>query len=192
MSLADLALSELAAIDEAGLTKHELLMTGRQGAHVEVAGHGQLINLCANNYLGLAAHPEIVAAARGAVRRRARDWLGRRDHPARRRCARRPLHGARAADQNGRGRQHRRDRLEDLRRQPHLWGALTSRTAVFRIAAGRHAFEARTLLGERFAGIVCSDRWRGYDLPRPNPTAALLGLPPARLHRPQRRSLRTT
>ncbi len=44
-----------------------------------------------------------------------------------------------------------------------LWGALTSATAVFRIAPGRHAFEARTLLGERFAGIVCSDRWRGYD-----------------------------
>jgi transposase len=44
-----------------------------------------------------------------------------------------------------------------------LWGALTSRTAVFRIAAGRHAFEARTLLGEHFTGIVCSDRWRGYD-----------------------------
>jgi transposase len=44
-----------------------------------------------------------------------------------------------------------------------LWGALSARTAVFRIAAGRHAFEARTLLGERFAGIVCSNRWRGYD-----------------------------
>ena len=44
-----------------------------------------------------------------------------------------------------------------------LWGALSSATAVFRIAAGRHAFEARTLLGERFAGIVCSDRWGGYD-----------------------------
>jgi transposase len=44
-----------------------------------------------------------------------------------------------------------------------LWGALTARTAVFRIAAGRHAFEARTLLGECFTGIVCSDRWRGYD-----------------------------
>jgi len=44
-----------------------------------------------------------------------------------------------------------------------LWGALSARSAVFRIAAGRHAFEARTLLGERFAGIVCSDRWRGYD-----------------------------
>jgi len=44
-----------------------------------------------------------------------------------------------------------------------LWGALSSQTAVFRIAPGRHAFEAKTLLGERFAGIVCSDRWRGYD-----------------------------
>jgi transposase len=44
-----------------------------------------------------------------------------------------------------------------------LWGALTARSAVFRIAAGRHGFEARALLGERFAGIVCSDRWRGYD-----------------------------
>ena len=49
-----------------------------------------------------------------------------------------------------------------------LWGALTSATAVFRIAAGRHAFEARTLLGERFAGIVCSDRWRGYDYLEPS------------------------
>src|SRR6266511_3934064 len=44
-----------------------------------------------------------------------------------------------------------------------LWGALTARHAVFRIAAASHAFEARTLLGERFAGIVCSDRWCGYD-----------------------------
>lgn len=49
-----------------------------------------------------------------------------------------------------------------------LWGALSARTAVFRIAAGRHGFEARTLLGERFAGIVCSDRWRGYDYLDPN------------------------
>jgi transposase len=44
-----------------------------------------------------------------------------------------------------------------------LWGALTGTCAVFRIAAGRSGFEARTLLGERFAGIVCSDRWGGYD-----------------------------
>jgi transposase len=44
-----------------------------------------------------------------------------------------------------------------------LWGALTRTTAVFRIAAGRHAAEAQTMLGERYGGIVCSDRWRGYD-----------------------------
>jgi transposase len=49
-----------------------------------------------------------------------------------------------------------------------LWGALSTRTAVFRIAAGRHGFAARTLLGERFAGIVCSDRWRGYDYLEPS------------------------
>ena len=44
-----------------------------------------------------------------------------------------------------------------------LWGALTRHTAVFRIAAGRHAAEAQTMLGERYDGIVCSDRWAGYD-----------------------------
>jgi transposase len=49
-----------------------------------------------------------------------------------------------------------------------LWGALTRRTAVFRIAAGRHAAEAQTMLGEHYDGIVCSDRWRGYDYLAPN------------------------
>jgi transposase len=44
-----------------------------------------------------------------------------------------------------------------------LWGALTRRTAVFRIAAGRQASEARIMLGERYGGIVCSDRYPGYD-----------------------------
>jgi len=44
-----------------------------------------------------------------------------------------------------------------------LWGALTHTTAVFRIASGRHASEAQTILGERYDGIVCSDRYRGYD-----------------------------
>jgi transposase len=44
-----------------------------------------------------------------------------------------------------------------------LWGALTLRTAVFRIAADRHEREAVALLGERFAGITCSDRWWAYN-----------------------------
>lgn len=60
--------ARLAEIEAAGLTKHELAMTTPQSAHVEVAGR-PLLNLCANNYLGLAAHPEIVAAAHAALDR---------------------------------------------------------------------------------------------------------------------------
>jgi transposase len=44
-----------------------------------------------------------------------------------------------------------------------LWGALSAQTAVFRIAAGRHQCEVTAPLGEEFAGIACSDRWRAYD-----------------------------
>jgi transposase len=43
-----------------------------------------------------------------------------------------------------------------------LWGALTARAAVFRIAADRHRREAQALLGEDFSGIACSDRWWAY------------------------------
>ncbi len=53
---------QLAEIEEAGLTKHERLITTPQGAHVGV-GQGEVLNLCANNYLGLAQHPEVNAAA---------------------------------------------------------------------------------------------------------------------------------
>jgi len=44
-----------------------------------------------------------------------------------------------------------------------LWGALTFRAAVFRIAADRHRREAQALLGEEFSGVACSDRWWAYD-----------------------------
>jgi len=44
-----------------------------------------------------------------------------------------------------------------------LWGALTFRAAVFRIAEGRHRREAQALLGEEFSGVACSDRWWAYD-----------------------------
>jgi glycine C-acetyltransferase len=53
----------------AGTYKTELVMTTPQGAHVEVEGHGELLNLCANNYLGLASHPAIVEAAHEALDR---------------------------------------------------------------------------------------------------------------------------
>jgi len=59
----------LAEVREAGLYKSELEITTPQGAHVDVTGRGELLNLCANNYLGLASHPAIVEAAREALDR---------------------------------------------------------------------------------------------------------------------------
>ncbi|MBT9247459.1 glycine C-acetyltransferase [Gemmobacter fulvus] len=56
----------LAGIDAEGLMKRERLIHGPQGAHVEVAGR-KLLNLCANNYLGLADDPRLVAAAQAAM-----------------------------------------------------------------------------------------------------------------------------
>lgn len=55
--------AELDAIDKQNLTKNERPIVSQQDARVEVGGR-TLINLCANNYLGLANHPEIVSAAR--------------------------------------------------------------------------------------------------------------------------------
>jgi glycine C-acetyltransferase len=63
----DLA-GRLAEVREAGLFKTELAMTTPQGAHVDVDGR-ELLNLCANNYLGLAGHPAMVEAAHEALDR---------------------------------------------------------------------------------------------------------------------------
>jgi glycine C-acetyltransferase len=54
---------------QAGTFKTELVMSTPQGAHVDVEDRGELLNLCANNYLGLASHPAIVAAAHDALDR---------------------------------------------------------------------------------------------------------------------------
>ena len=59
----------LAEVRAAGTYKTELVITTPQGAHVDVEGRGELLNLCANNYLGLASHPAIVAAAHEALDR---------------------------------------------------------------------------------------------------------------------------
>ena len=56
----------LSQIDADGLMKRERMIEGAQGAHVRVAGRSML-NLCANNYLGLADDPRLVAAARAAM-----------------------------------------------------------------------------------------------------------------------------
>lgn len=60
--------AELAAMDAAGTTKRERALGSPQGGAVTVAGH-PVINLCANDYLGLADHPRLVAAAHEALDR---------------------------------------------------------------------------------------------------------------------------
>jgi len=56
----------LQQIEAEGLTKRERMITSPQGGEITVGGH-QVINLCANNYLGLANHPDLIAAASAAM-----------------------------------------------------------------------------------------------------------------------------
>ena len=59
--------SQLEQIREQGLHKAERVITSPQSSHVGVTSGRQVINLCANNYLGLADHPRIVAAAKASL-----------------------------------------------------------------------------------------------------------------------------
>jgi len=59
----------LGEIDSAGLTKRERRIATSQSAHIAVAGGREVLNFCANNYLGLANHPAIIAAAHAALDR---------------------------------------------------------------------------------------------------------------------------
>ncbi|CAD0186530.1 2-amino-3-ketobutyrate coenzyme A ligase [Ruegeria sp. THAF57] len=56
----------LAQIEAEGLYKRERMITSPQGGEITVGGK-QVINLCANNYLGLADHPALIDAAKGAM-----------------------------------------------------------------------------------------------------------------------------
>jgi glycine C-acetyltransferase len=55
---------ELASIREAGLFKEERVITSPQDAVIRIAGGAEVINFCANNYLGLSSHPEVIQAAK--------------------------------------------------------------------------------------------------------------------------------
>ena len=59
----------LADIESAGLFKRERVITTPQSAHITVTGGKQVLNFCANNYLGLADHPEIIASAHATLDR---------------------------------------------------------------------------------------------------------------------------
>jgi glycine C-acetyltransferase len=58
--------STLCDIENAGLWKHERVITSPQAAHITTTGK-EVVNFCANNYLGLSAHPRVIAAARRAL-----------------------------------------------------------------------------------------------------------------------------
>jgi glycine C-acetyltransferase len=60
--------SELDEIRASGLEKAERVLTSPQGARVRVRGRDdEVLNMCANNYLGLADHPDVIAAAHAAM-----------------------------------------------------------------------------------------------------------------------------
>ena len=58
---------QVAAIREGGLYKKERIITSPQSAHIRLAAGTEVLNFCANNYLGLANHPAIIAAAHKAL-----------------------------------------------------------------------------------------------------------------------------
>jgi glycine C-acetyltransferase len=60
---------ELASIQSEGLYKAERIITSEQGAEIQVGGK-TVINLCANNYLGLSSHPKVLEAAHEALNHR--------------------------------------------------------------------------------------------------------------------------
>lgn len=63
-SLKEKLLSELQEIKEAGLYKQERIITTPQGAVIKTQDGREVINFCANNYLGLSDHPQVLAAAK--------------------------------------------------------------------------------------------------------------------------------
>lgn len=58
---------EIAEIKSAGLFKNERVITSPQGALITLADGKEVLNFCANNYLGLSSHPKVIKAAKDAI-----------------------------------------------------------------------------------------------------------------------------
>jgi len=63
----DLFRTEAEKIKASGLWKEERILESAQGARIRLAGRDNILNLCANNYLGLSSHPEVTKAAQEAL-----------------------------------------------------------------------------------------------------------------------------
>ena len=63
----DFLQTELKSIEEAGIYKRERIITTPQGANVHVSTGEDVVIMCANNYLGLSSHPEVIQAAKDAL-----------------------------------------------------------------------------------------------------------------------------
>lgn len=59
--------TEITSIKEAGLYKEERVIASPQGAEITLADGSKVLNFCANNYLGLSAHPKVIEAAKRAI-----------------------------------------------------------------------------------------------------------------------------
>ena len=59
---------EIEGIREAGLYKEERIITSPQGPEIDTTAQAHVLNFCANNYLGLSSHPEVIEAAIEAIR----------------------------------------------------------------------------------------------------------------------------
>ena len=65
--LKDQLQSDLKAIEEGGIYKRERVITSPQGATVKVDSGDEVVIMCANNYLGLSSHPEVIQAAKDTL-----------------------------------------------------------------------------------------------------------------------------
>ncbi|MGD9008862.1 MAG: aminotransferase class I/II-fold pyridoxal phosphate-dependent enzyme, partial [Desulfobacteraceae bacterium] len=66
-SVKDHLVEELDQIRDSGLYKDERIIASPQSTKIRLADGREVLNMCANNYLGLAGHPDVIAAAREAV-----------------------------------------------------------------------------------------------------------------------------
>ena len=63
----DFLTAEIDAIKDAGIFKKERIITTPQGANVHVSTGEDVVIMCANNYLGLSSHPEVIQAAKDSL-----------------------------------------------------------------------------------------------------------------------------